>query len=361
MLRARIAKYIESTCFNELPDHSLSEYWKFHHAQVKVSTKGAEFSARGDSGFYAPSRSRSVFAKIGSLLSNPCDYSRIVYRQLMLRAIRRSFLALQLAELDGEVAFDAVMNHHPVSDIDISPWRIDFRKVAQTPGCISTAAGVKADYLSSSGGIPPNGHIYRAYYVDNIFRYIGAYGSNFSFLEIGAGNGNLSCLLLRRATATSYIVDLPATICGAVDYLTKMMPDLRFLLPNEAAESPLSRDDIQLVFLTPAQIHLIPDGAVQMAVNTASFQEMVTKQVAEYFDLVDRVVHPGGLFASLNRVEKIPGGSNMLSEESQAVVMRSSEFPWRAGREVLVNEICRFHRLTQRDNCTFHIERLGSR
>jgi hypothetical protein len=134
------------------------------------------------------------------------------------------------------------------------------------------------------------------------------------------------------------------------------MPNLRLLLPNEAETEP--HDDVQLVFLTPSQIDRLPSRAVDLAVNSASFQEMTPEQVAQYFDLVDRVVRPSGLFACYNRVEKIPGDETILEKASHAAVMRFAEYPWRPGRETLVHETCRFARLVQRDNTMLRIERL---
>jgi hypothetical protein len=204
--------------------------------------------------------------------------------------------------------------------------------------------------------VRPHDQIYRAYYLKNILTHIGAFGGDFSFLEIGSGSGNLAHLMLQRSKRTSYIVDLPRTLCGAVAYLSRVMPDLRLLLPNEAESAP--HRDADLVFVTPAQLHLVPDRAVTLAVNTASFQEMTPVQVGEYFNLVDRVVQPGGLFACYNRVEKIPGDDTIVAKESKAAVMRFAEYPWRPGRETLVHEVCRFSRLAQRDNSILRIERL---
>jgi hypothetical protein len=145
-------------------------------------------------------------------------------------------------------------------------------------------------------------------------------------------------------------------LCGAVAYLSRLMPRLRMLLPNEAEAE--RHADFDLVFLTPAQLRLVPDRAVALAVNAASFQEMTPAQVADYFGLIDRAVRPGGLFACYNRVEKIPGDDTITTTESQAAVMRFAEYPWRRGREILVDEVCRFSRLTQRDNSMLRIERM---
>ena len=370
-LGERVFAYLNSPQFTEIPPHALTEYWQYHHAYADVSVEGGVLSATGSSGFYAPSLTpprppSSWLTRLRNFARDPVGYPRIIAREVARRLNRRfdyerKFVnshPLRLANVDYAIAFDAVMSHHPEADVDLSPHRIDFRKVARTPGCQATAVAVAADYRTLSGGIHPHDQIYRAYYIKNILAHVGAFGDDFSFLEIGAGSGNLAHLMLHRAKRTSYIVDLPRTLCGAVAYLSRVMPDLRLLLPNEAPA--MSHEGVDLVFLTPAQIHLVPDRSLALAVNAASFQEMTPRQVGDYFALVDRAVRPGGLFACYNRVEKIPGDDTIVEKESQAAVMRFAEYPWRPGREILVHEVCRFSRLVQRDNSVLRVERMPS-
>jgi len=160
--------------------------------------------------------------------------------------------------------------------------------------------------------------------------------------------------LLERAKGTCYMVDLPRTLCGAVDYLSGIRPGLKFLLPNEAVSQP--HGDADLVFLTPAQLDLIPPASTSLMLNTDSFQEMTEAQVNVYFDLADRVIAPGGHFFVYNRVEKIPTGES-LNTVSQSDLMRFSAYPWRPNVEIRAEEICRLARLTQRDDIFLRIER----
>jgi hypothetical protein len=370
-LAERVAAYLKSPQYVDIPTDALTEYWQEHHALASVTVEGGSVSASGDSGFYAPSlaplRPPSTWlVRARNFSRDPIGYPKIIARELG-RRLGRYFdwelkyaqkNPLKLANVDYAVAFDAVMGHRPEAEADLSPFRIDFRKVARAPGCHATAAAVAADYRALSGGVQPHDQIYRTYYLKNILAYMGAFGDDFSFLEIGAGSGNLAFLMLQHARRTSYIVDLPRTLCGAVVYLSRVMPDMRLLLPNEAEAAP--HESVDLVFLTPAQLRLVPDRAVSLTVNVASFQEMMPAQVATYFDLVDRAVRPGGLFACYNRVEKIPGNSTMLEQESHAIPMRFAEYPWRPGRKTLVHEVCLFSRLVQRDNSMLRIERLPS-
>jgi len=367
-LGERVKAYLDSPQFADIPPHALTEYWQYHHAQAAISVEDGSLSARGNSGFYAPSltppRPASTWrVRLRNFARDPLGYPRIIARELARRVQRRfdveqrfaEQFPFRLANVDYATAFDAVMSHRPEADVDISRFRLDFRKIARVPGCQATAAAVAADYRELTG-VRPHDQIYRAYYLASILTYVEAFAGDFCFIEIGAGSGNLAHLMLRHAKRTSYIVDLPRTLCGAVAYLSGVMPTLRMLLPNEAVSVP--HRDVDLVFVTPAQLDLVPDRAVTLAVNAASFQEMTPVQVGDYFALVDRAVRTGGLFACYNRVEKIPGDDTITAKESGAEVMRFAEYPWRTGRETLVHEVCRFARLTQRDNSMLRIERL---
>src|SRR5580704_6670628 len=180
-LGERVTAYLNSPQFVDIPPHALTEYWQFHHVQAAVSVDGGVLSATGNSGFYAPSltpqRPPSTWlTRLRNLARDPIGYPGLVARVLARRAYRvvdyeRKFaekFPFRLANIDYATAFDAVMSHHPEADVDLSPFRIDFRKVGRTPGCQPTAAAVAADYLALSGGVRPNDQIYRAYYLKNI-------------------------------------------------------------------------------------------------------------------------------------------------------------------------------------------------
>ncbi|MDE2113104.1 MAG: putative sugar O-methyltransferase [Alphaproteobacteria bacterium] len=349
----RMASYLSSPQFTEVPDISLSEYWRYFHKEISVVLAQDNMRVSGKSGYYAPAKSKLVTALRG------LRSGQLGVADIRNRLLHRFVCALGASEILTSMpitrAFDAIMSAAPLAEISLSPYRIDFRKVAKAPGAFATAADVARDYAAKSGGTAPNVHTYLSYFYYNILNYFGIFTSDFSFLEIGAGNGNLARLLLSRAKKTCYVVDLPRTICGAVGYLSEILPDLKFLLPNEAPHQP--HENADLVFLTTAQTDLMSDHAVTLAVNTDSFQEMRREQIAQYFDLINRVVVPRGYFFTNNRVEKIPAADE-LERETLEQVNRFSEFPWRPGHEVLVYEISRIIRLLGRDAAFMRFERL---
>lgn len=369
-LQTRIDKYLNSPVFDNIPSYSLSEYWKFHSENIKFSTKGGVLTTTGFSGVYIPRKNSSVFQKFFKLVKNPLVFSKKITTRWKQKFVK----SYQLSAMDISKAFDAVISHHPESNIELSPMRLNFSKISKTLGCFPSSEAIIKDYTSYSGGLKPNASIFLSYYHYNIFNHLNIFSNNFSFLEIGAGNGNLSYLLLRKTKATSYIIDLPKTICGAVEYLAKMIPNLKMILPHEAEHIP--HKTAQLVFLTPSQAHLIPDHSLSLAVNCFSFQEMLPQQVSIYFDLIDRVVCSNGFFSCNNRVEKLTcisdipqdhsnvenkeGHFNLEKDvESAAPISRFSDYPWKPKWETLIYEICPFTRLLMRDNHYLRILKLN--
>ena len=83
-------------------------------------------------------------------------------------------------------------------------------------------------------------------------------------------------------------------------------------------------------YFTPDQVEL-PDNSVDIYINVTSFQEMNRSIVAEYFDLMERTLAPGGMFLCVNRLEK-----RGASDED---ILRFEEYPWpKTGFETLVDE-----------------------
>jgi len=375
-LGERVRAYLASPEFGDVPDHSLSGYWSYFHDRIDVSAGDGGFSVQGESGFYEPQKSRSIVSKLLSLASDPKGYSRIVIRQVLLRLMAKFGFYLDLSVLPTDVAFDMVMSSDPLVDpgelvhdiasaggevrhAALSPYRLDYRKVAAAPGAFPNSASVAADYRRYSPETAPSGEIHAVYHNYNIMNACGAFDDGFRYLEIGAGNGNLSNLLLQRRKGTCYIVDLPRTLLGSLEFLTRKNPKLTVTLPNEAAKG--QGLDADLVFLTPAQLHIIQDKSLSLAVNTFSFQEMTPAQVEDYFALIDRVVKPGGLFFTANRVEKIPYGVSSLSSSQNDAVMRFADYPWRPDWQTIVYEICRYNRLVLRDASFIRVCRMPAR
>ena len=152
-----------------------------------------------------------------------------------------------------------------------------------------------------------------------------------SILEIGGGYGGLSAKLKRLwPDARVIVVDLPEVLALQTYYLSEALPEARIggetAMDQDGWETPAD-----MLALTPDRLSMIPDGAVDLVINTRSFMEMSTEIIARYFAEIQRVTRPdGGLFYNVNRYAKQnPAGG----------VIRFREYPYDANWTVLLSEV----------------------
>lgn len=354
-LMARYKALINSRVMIEIPEHSKSEYWKVHAAKVQITLNGDEAIAEGDSGFYAPTKKTawSRFKKTVTLLGTP---SKFFDRFKSLLGLPVNGIRL----LDYFLAFEKVMECDPLAQVQLSPSRINFKKLANQHFIYSSVAQCRANYSDCSGGKPFSGHTLVAYYYLNLLNSQTSlmHLENPIILEIGGGNGNLSSVIKwHKKGGTMVSVDLPETLSHSILYLASLFPDARILLPNEITSSSII-SDYDFVFLTPKQLNLVNDKYIDLAINVHSFQEMTHDQITDYFEFIQRVAKPESYFFTANRFEKIPAGEGSLDTETKALTNRFSEFPWNAQNEILVHEVCRFFRLVQLDAICNRLEKI---
>lgn len=347
-IRSRLQDYVRSPEFQSVDEVSLSEYWSHFHDSIDIDITDNVVNVTGTSGIYAPRPSRSIFRKLIDLVRAPGSYGKIVIRKLLRRAWLRAGMEFEMTTMPADRAFDALMSGHPMADVPVCPGRLNYAELARRPGMTPNSAFAREDFARMGGPAAPNSSIYLAYFHMNILRARLNLGAGLSFLEIGAGNGNFAAQLLRHRKGTSYIVDLPRTLTASITFLTGLFPDLKIAMPHEMGSERIK--DADLVFLTPAQLDVIPNAALDIAVNLHSFQEMTLEQIRIYFDLIGRVVKPGGCLFTVNRVEKLPASPETHFAGSQADIVRFSEYPWPADWATEIYEICPMGRLMQRDN-----------
>jgi putative sugar O-methyltransferase len=271
------------------------------------------------------------------------------------------FIKKKIGIHDGDIkllneheAFDKIMNHDPICDIDLAPYRLNFLKMKKNPKVVSSTSKIKEIYFAKNK-YEVTGNVVTCFYHYNIISSHIDLHEIKSLLEIGPGNGNLSSILKSQMPQTTFInIDLPETLSHSIVYLFDLFPEAKILFPNEDIKEDISRYDY--IFLTPSQINKVNDSTVDMVINTYSFQEMTQRQIEEYFAFIKRSLKAEGYFYAANRVEKIPAGNNPLQNETRESVVRFFEYPWDPGSKVLVYEICKFARLTQLDNVYIRLE-----
>jgi hypothetical protein len=166
---------------------------------------------------------------------------------------------------------------------------------------------------------------------------------------IGDGFASMTSLLLASNSASKVIlVNLNKTLLVDLWYLRLWMGDELFdtnvdLVGDEddlhcALEKPINRsDDIGQVIAIRAVDHaLIRKSPIDLVINIASMQEMDPSVISGYFmDLRKSSSRRPLYFYCCNRDEKIlPDGATT----------RFYEYPWAADDQILVDELCPWHK-----------------
>ncbi len=110
-----------------------------------------------------------------------------------------------------------------------------------------------------------------------------------TYLELGAGYGRLAYVFLTAGPCRYVIVDIPPTILVAKWYLSSLFPDRRvfgyraFQAFSEVREEVEAAD---IVFLSPNQLALVPDGFFDVTMSISSLHEMSLEQITRYKGLI---------------------------------------------------------------------------
>jgi len=348
----RFRAFLSSECFSDIDTYSKSDYWKFHSNAVGIHISGNRITVSGQSGFYIPSqkkRIQSLKNGILKVISNPYLLIPFVKRKI---GIPVGGIKL----LNYFEAFDKVMNSDLITDPDLSPYRINFRKLKEIPNVIGSVEEMQKKYFASDKyNLSPQ--IIASYYYCNILHGNTDITRTKKILEIGAGNGNLISLLSKFTNDSTIIdIDLPETLAHAIVYISDLFPKAKIVMPHEAKTVDFNNYDF--VFIMPKQVSLIKDNSVDLSINTDSFQEMTHEQIEVYLKLIQRVGKNDSYFFTRNRVEKIPCGPDSYKKETFEAPNRFSEYPWNPVNKILIHEICKLNRLVQLDNAYLRLEQI---
>lgn len=351
----RFTAYLHSDEYiKALPNYAKTEYWKEHSNLINVDISGNKVTVKGDSGYcipplrnkevvYAMQKANNRFKKT---IKSPA--SLIPYIKSKIASKKQRIKLLDYFE-----AFDAVMSHDPITDIvPENKYRLNFIELTKNPLVVPRIKEMQERFFAKDKYclIPM---MVNTYYLWNILCGKTNVNKIQSVLEIGAGSGNFSALLMHYLKPTITIVDLPETLCLSIPFLADLFPDANILMPHEAETKQSGKYDF--IFLTPNQLSRIKDNSVDLTTNVFSFQEMTSKQICEYFDLIKRVNKNGSYFFTQNRVEKLPLSSQC---KDSPVPVRFAEYPWMPSNEILVYEICSLYRLISLSNIYIRLEKI---
>lgn len=111
--------------------------------------------------------------------------------------------------------------------------------------------------------------------------------------ELGAGWGRLGhALRLANPQARYVVFDLPEVLLVSQTHLPRRLPSDTVAAYETTRQGPLTRNRLlaaDLTFLGAHDLDRVENGAVNIMVNIASFQEMSALQVALYCRVIERV------------------------------------------------------------------------
>ena len=123
-------------------------------------------------------------------------------------------------------------------------------------------------------------------------------------LEIGSGSANLALFLKKRLKITRYFfVDLPEMILLAIYAMKSYFYEKNFCILDSAKKvNDISNSD--LIFVPAQFVHLIPQRAANVTLNTHSFQEMDKNVRDNYFTEIYRICRKNSIFFNVNWFQK---------------------------------------------------------
>lgn len=347
----RFSTYVSKIDEFEIPKFSKSEYWKYQSKLIKVDITENQITLDGSSGCYIPQKKGQQLKITNNLVKLARKPDKLI--TYMKRKNKRKKSAINL--LNYSDAFDTVMQNDPIADLDLAPYRINFKKLREKPRTISSMSEMQQRFFAKDK-YDLNPQMIEAYYLYNIMNYFLDTKKINTVLEIGAGNGNFASLMYHSFKPHIIIVDLPETLCLSIPFITDLFPDAKILMPHESES--YDQESYDFIFLTPDQIEKIKENSIDLIVNISSFQEMTREQIKIYFNLIQKCCKNKGYFLTKNRVEKIPGSPDIFQKETHEPVNRFSEYPWNSANDVMIYEICRLSRLVQLDDCYIRLEQI---
>ena len=355
-----LKNYVNSELYKVRKGSSYSGYWKEHAGRMNLKIENDCVEISGDSGFYIPEKIRSKFIRrLLKVISSPgimIGKFFILYRRYF-KDIRH------LSWSDG---FDAAMGNKPITDPDLSPYRINHLSLTRDfQDIIPTAKDVKKRYNKWSP-YPISDHVIISYYFRIIILPHVERSQELCILEIGGGSGNLASILYKEYSPKMLImVDLPESLVNAFVFLASIFPKSHFILPDLATDyinkyftTGFTSEHGAIVFLTPWQVNCLPPNIIDLSINAHSFQEMTHEQICEYFSLIKRVSREGGLFFCANRVEKIPCEGNSYAVIQDEPPNRFYDYPWHRNNIKIIDEVSRLHRVCVADAIALRLERV---
>jgi len=230
--QSQLDTFLNSRVFRTRSLDAYSDYWIDQSSLFQISSEqDGKIKISGDSGFYIPeSKAERIRRIIKRYLNNPLTILA------KFKSIFNSWHSRPLY-MSAEQAFDATMNHDPISDPDLSKFRVNHLNLKRNYRDVLPTSKHIENYFSTYSKRKLNPQLIVLYYLRNLLIPQLSNNKENIFLEIGSGNGNLPELLIRQySPKIFFIVDLPESIVNAFIYLSDTYLNAEIALPNIVRE-----------------------------------------------------------------------------------------------------------------------------
>ena len=349
----RLETFLNSKTYTDIDSNDITQspYWINQNSKIMFDiNQNGNITIDGSAGFYIPGNKWKKF--LNTIISDPFRSFTIIKNRLQpIFQVPRY--------LPYSRAIDAVMNQKPISDPELSPYRVNHLSLKKIPKVLPDYRAICSHYKSWSKRTA-NWNVICHYYYSNLLRGYISNNDVKTVLEIGPGNGNFPSIIFNDWLPDQIIlIDLPKMIPITFSYLSSLFPSARIILPNEVDRAGGVPNDFDFILITPKQIEIVHNDSIDLAINISSFQEMIIEQIDVYFEFVQKVVRKSGYFFSVNRIEKIPAGDDPHNNEQTSPPNRFFEYPWNDKNNILINEVSRLHRLVQADGSGIRLEQIN--
>jgi len=357
-IEERISAFIESKKF-ALNSEFKSPYWAQHSSSIKLNAVCSKKPITGSSGDTKP-QNRSVKKilvdnknRLVNLFKNPTNF----FRKFIVLFLFKNKPIL----LSRKNAFNAIMSGHIFVEghiyYEFSPRHINLDKFIHDEQVYKNCNQLRNTSIFRKG-FSINDHLIKAAYYFNIISHNIDRTKVRTIVEIGAGSGILMSLFKDNwGDITLIDVDLPESISHAAQFINKVFPEAKILLPNEINGQNFAEYDF--VFLTPEMLDYIKESSIDLTVNTMSFMEMNHSVIRDYINSIQVWSKNGSFLFSSNRVEKIPYSKSTRDSKEIVYANYEFEYPWLAQNENIILETDKLARLTSLDNSMIRLQKIN--
>lgn len=152
---------------------------------------------------------------------------------------------------------------------------------------------------------------------------------------IGDGQANFVSLAINTPSFEKILsINLPEVLLSDWELINKLnLREKTAVLETESEIDSFLSSDMRLGLIAASVAKILANKPIDLFVNIASFQEMKTKTINEYFTLIKSSTSGAAFYCCNRREKELYGGE----------VIRFSDFPWDGFERLITDSKCPWH------------------